>query len=197
MDRRKRFGGFMVAESRIRLLSPAVAAANLLEGWVSVSESAESDFTSAISSESSEERSMLKKSPSLMIEAGRFLLVATEYHATAELVDSSKTRSESQSFWWPPVTEATNDRLPRSQWSLMAQSCAVLSPISAIAEAIRGRKRLRESLTQSLMSENDSVVVELPERNSLTLCASSITATILSRGLSPVIRIDLEFRSSR
>ncbi len=54
-----------------------------------------------MSSESSEESNALRKLPSLMIEAGRFLLVATEYHATPAFVESSKTRSDSQSFVWP------------------------------------------------------------------------------------------------
>src|SRR6202030_367528 len=143
----------------------AVAARNLLEGQVSVKKRVESDFTNTMSSESSEDSNSLKKPPSLMIDAGRFLFVATEYHATPAFVDSSKTRSDSQSFVWPPVMAPTKDSFLTSQWSLLEQNCVALSPISEIAEQIRGRKRLLASLTQSLISANDSVIVELPETN--------------------------------
>ena len=115
IDRRKRFGGLIVAESRMRLLNPAVALKNLLAGRVSAKKSVRSDFTSAMSSELSEESKALKNAPSLMIEAGRFLFVATEYHATPEFVDNSKTRSESQSFVWLAVILLTNCSLLSSQ----------------------------------------------------------------------------------
>ncbi len=91
----------------------------------------------------------------------------------------------------------TNESFLISQWSLLAQNWVALSPISEMAEQIRGKNRLRASLMQSLMSENDSVVAELPEMKSLMLWASSITATTFSRVLSPATSIDLEFMSSR
>ena len=124
-------------------------------------------------------------------------MVATEYHATPALVESSKTRSDSQSFAWLPVIAAAKESFLISQWSFLEQNWVALSPISEMAALIRGRYRLRESLTQSLTSENDRVVVELPETKSLMLWASSITATTFSSVLSPVMSIDLEFTSRR
>ena len=117
----------IVAERRTRLLKLAVAPKNLLEGWVSVKKSVWSDFTRTTSSESSEESRALKKLPSLMIEGGRFLLVATEYHATPEFVVNSKTRSDSQSFVWLPVIALTKDSFLTSQWSLLEQKSIALS----------------------------------------------------------------------
>src|SRR5208282_5511851 len=138
----------------MRLLKPAVASKNRFEMRVSVRKSADSDFTSATSSESRDESNALRKLPSLIIEGGRFLLVATEYHATPALVESSKTRSDSQSFAWLPVIAAAKESFLISQWSFLEQNWVALSPISEMAALIRGRYRLRESLTQSLTSEN-------------------------------------------
>src|SRR5438309_10273605 len=129
----------MVAESSTRLLKPEMARKNLLAGLVSTKKSVRSDFTSAISWALREESRALKKAPSLMIEAGRFLFVATEYHATPELVDNSKTRSDSQSFAWLAVISRTKSSLVSSQWSLFEQNSFTLSLISEIAEQIRGR----------------------------------------------------------
>src|SRR4029077_9177970 len=129
----------MVAESNTRLLKRAVALKNLPAGRVSAKESVRSDLTSAMSWESREERRALKKAPSLIIEAGRFLLVATEYRATPEFVDNSKTRSDSQSFVWSAVILRTKSSLLSSQWSVLEQNSFTLPLISEIAEQIRGR----------------------------------------------------------
>src|SRR5579872_4024431 len=119
MERRKRPEGLIVAERRTTLLNPATAPRNLRDGFVSTRKSDVSDLASTASSDSRADSTALRKPPALMMDVGRFLPVATEYHATPELVVSWKTRSASQSFGWSPVMASTKEVLFTNQfWSL-------------------------------------------------------------------------------
>src|ERR1017187_8111362 len=89
MDFRKRSLGFIVAESKTRLLYSFTRLVNRLGVSVSTRNRALSDFAMMVLSEPSEERRLLRKSPTLVIDVGRFLPVAIDCQATPEQVESS------------------------------------------------------------------------------------------------------------